>query len=142
MTATDTDDGNTEKRTVTDREIDNLRAAGEKLRSDFNDLADALESGDADVKDVTSTIAALSFAYVDIEDAAHSAGVIDSGADEWRAVNQAREVLCHAPHAISLRGRDDVISPTPAGRWSGAIESAASSAEYAELARDASDDDE
>ena len=140
MTASQPTDHDEKKATT--REIENLRATGEKLCSDFKDLADALEAGDADVKDVTSVITALSFAYVDIEDAAHTDGVIDSDADEWRAVDQARQVLCHAPHAISLRGRDGVISPTPEGRWSGAISSATAAAEYAEQARDDVEADE
>ena len=94
--ATNTNTDETEKSTGTDRVTRNaevLRREADDLRDRMHALADAIEAGDADTHDVDDTIRLLATAYVPIEDAAHTADVIDSEDRRHRAMNHARRVV-------------------------------------------------
>jgi hypothetical protein len=73
--------------------IRELRRSADLIRRDLEALADALEAGDADETDVFRAAKALSLTYIDIEDSAHTCGVVDSEEPAFRAMNQARKVI-------------------------------------------------
>lgn len=119
MTATENTEGDG-KSPYAEESIDKLRGGARRIKADLEDLADALEDGTAEPADVYNVINAISATYVDVEDAAHDAGAIDTETPAVRAANEARKVLYHIGHD------DD----------SAAISAATAAAEYAELARD------
>jgi len=100
--------------------IDKLRGGARRIKADIEDLAAALEAGTADEADVYNVIDALSHTYVDVEDAAHTAGAFDAETPAARAANEARKVQFHIA----------------AGNDSAAITAATTAAEYAEQARE------
>lgn len=117
------------------------------MRKNFDDvadavdeLADALDSGEADADLVADTWRQLAAASVSISDASMTADVIEDTEDRWRAIDDLRGAMCHAAAAIRLEESDrDVIAPTPKRTRNAAISDATAAAEYLELARDESE---
>lgn len=119
------------------REIAVLRRQFEDVQAAVEELADALEAGEADPQLVAETYRQIAASMVSAEDAAHTAGVIDADAAEWRAINDLRGAMHHAADAFRLEAMDgDVISPTARSSRNAAISDATAAAEYLELARD------
>jgi uncharacterized protein (DUF433 family) len=123
------------------RSIDTLLANFDDVADAVDELADALDAGEADEELVAETFRQLAAASASIEDAAETAGVIDADAAEWRAINDLRASTYHTAHAIRLEGTDDdVIAPTPRSSWNAAISDATIAAERLEAARDGGDE--
>lgn len=113
-----TDDG---EKDFDQQYIDRLRAGARSIRDDLDALADALEDGSADARDVHDAYRAMSHTLVDVEDAAHETGTVDSTAPEFRAIDEARKTVYHMTAADP----------------NSAIGTGLAAAEYAELERDA-----
>ena len=110
MTAIETNTDEPEKSTVPGhlaRHADDLRAEADQLAERMHELADALEAGTADPALVDDTIRMLAAAYVPLEDAAGSAGVIDDSTARYRAMNMARRVLYREAVGDHRRAAED-----------------------------------
>jgi uncharacterized protein YukE len=92
------------------RSTDTLRKNFEDVQDAVDELADALDAGEADVELVTDAYRQIAAATVSIEDAAEDAGAINAHEDRWRAIDESRKALYHTASAISSpRCREDAI---------------------------------
>ena len=120
------------------RSIVTLRKNFEDVGDAVDELAEALDAGEAGEELVADTFRQLAAAAVSISDAAETSGVIDGHAAEWRAINELRAAMYHTADAIRLETEpaDAAISPSPADSRSAALSDATAGAEYLDLARD------
>lgn len=122
------------------RSIDVLRKNFDDVADAVDELADALEAGEADPELVADTFVQLAASAVSISDASMTADVIDDTEDRWRAIDDLRGAMYHAADAIGLEETDrDVIAPTPERSRNAALSDATAAAEYLEIARDGVD---
>jgi len=111
-----------------ERSIDTLRSTFDAAAAAVDELADALEAGDADEVDVAETYRQVATAVVSIEDAAESAELIDAYSDEWRAVDESRKAMYHA--TARLTADEATIAPTAESSRREALRAATAAAEY------------
>jgi len=108
------------------READTLRELADELCDDLHDFADDVEANEGDPETYYGIVASIGSLHPAIEAAAESGAWLDAHEPEARAICCAFEGVHHASHD-HLR--------------SAAVMSLSSAAEYAELARDAADDE-
>jgi ABC-type transporter Mla subunit MlaD len=111
-----------------ERSIDTLRSTFDAAAAAVDDLADALEDGDADEVAVAETYRRIAEAVVTIEDAAESAELIDAYSDKWRAVDESRKAMYHATQRLTAD--DATIAPTAESSRREALRAATAAAEY------------
>ena len=116
------------------RSIDSLRESADEAREALDALADALADDSADAEAVARTYREMTYAMVEVEDAAE--GVIDADEDRWRVIDDLRASMHHAAHAIEIDESDDeLLAPTADGCRSEALKWTTSAAEYLEADR-------
>ena len=124
------------------RSIVTLRKNFEDVAEDIDELAEALDAGEADEALVANTVRKLAASMASIEDAAADSGVIDPYDADWRAIDDLRASMYHAADAIRLEAEpsETVIAPTVETSRNAALGDANAAAEYLELARDGVDE--
>lgn len=142
MTATEPT-SDREKKIIEDRYIESLQQRADHLKHELDELVDALKDGTADSQQIWDDITLLTYAYVQIEDAAHETGVIDATEPASRAANQSRKAMYHAAQANRTDETErELISPSPGRSWDTVVETAAAATQYATVARGETDDDD
>ena len=133
---------NQTKRRKQKRSIVTLQKNFEDVAEDIDELAEALDDGEADEALVANTVRKLAASMASIEDAAADSGVIDPHTAGWRAIDDLRASMYHAADAVRLDGEpsDAVIAPTVETSRNAALSDAHAAAEYLELAREESDE--
>ena len=129
---------NQTKRRKEKRSIDTLRKNFEDVAEDIDELAEALDAGEADEALVANTVRKLAASMASIEDAAADSGVIEADRARWRAIDDLRAAMYHAADAArsETRPADAVIAPTVETSRNAALSDAHAAAEYLEAARD------
>ena len=124
------------------RSIDTLRKNFDDVADAVDELADALEDGEADEALVAETYRQIAASMASIEDAAADSDVIDPHTADWRAIDDLRAAMYHAADAArsETRPADAVIAPTVETSRNAALSDAHAAAEYLELAREESDE--
>ena len=130
-----------ERTQVTDHDVERsivtLRKNFEDVAEDIDELADALEDGEADEALVANTYRKIAASMAAIEDAAEVADVIDPYEVDWRAIDDLRAATYHAAGAARSEARADrVIAPAPERSRNAALSDAHTAAEHLEAARD------
>ena len=120
------------------RSIVTLRKNFEDVAEDIDELAEALDAGEADEALVAETYRQIAASMASIEDAAADSGVIDPYATNWRAIDDLRAAMYHAADAArsETRPADRVIAPTLEASRKAALDDASAAVEYLEAARD------
>ena len=77
---------------------DALRDASADLADELEQLADALDAGDATADDVRDVHVEIATTMVDLEDAASTADVLDDQSSRARAIDEARKAIYHLSH--------------------------------------------
>jgi len=72
---------------------DALRERAIHIADDLDELAAALDAGDADADDVHEMYRALAFAMVEIEDAATTHDALDDTTPQSKAIDEARKAI-------------------------------------------------
>ena len=126
------------KRRKQKRSIVTLRKNFEDVAEDIDELAEALDAGEADEALVADTYREIAASMASIEDAAADSDVIDPYEADWRAIDDLRAATYHAAGAIRLDDdpADAVIAPTVETSRTAALEDASAAAEYLEAAGD------
>ena len=120
-----------------ERSIDTLRSTFKSAAAAVDELADALEDGEADEALVANTYREIAASMAAIEDAAEVADVIDPYEADWRAIDDLRAAMYHSAGAARSEARADrVIAPAPERSRNAALSDAHTAAEHLELARD------
>ena len=120
------------------RSIVTLRKNFEDVGDAVDELAEALDAGEADEALVANTVRKLAASMASIEDAAADSGVIDPHTAGWRAIDDLRASMYHAADAArsAAEPADTAIAPTVETCRNAALSDAHAAAEYLELARD------
>ena len=130
------------KRRQQKRSIVTLRKNFEDVAEDIDELAEALDAGEADEALVAETYRQIAASMASIEDAAADSGVIDPHTAGWRAIDDLRASMYHA--ADAARSADEpaetVIAPTVETSRTAALDDATAAVEYLEAARDGVDE--
>ena len=120
------------------RSIDTLQKNFEDVGEDIDELAEALDAGEADEDLVANTYREIAASMASIEDAAADSGVIDPHTAGWLAIDDLRASMYHAADAArsAAEPEEAVIAPTVETSRNAALDDATAAVEYLEAARD------